>query len=286
MDLDGDGDSDLLSGSYNHDEDDYGARLYVFERGPTGAFAAPRAVMGKDGKVLRVTSAARDDTSSDTACLRPAAADLDGDGRIDLVVGTWDGTFAFFRGAGHGVFEPATLWLECDGEPLRVAEHGDPCLADWDGDGDLDLLSGSDLGGVFLFVNRGTRKTARWTKARTLWPACADRFPTYWGDAALQGPGPGTRVCVADVDGDGTLDLLVGDDVTVTTPAVGVEEATAKKRLAAWEKKQDKHWRRAEGEQTGRELQRMDAEYAALQAERAAIVRDERTGFVWLLRQK
>ncbi|HEX5051715.1 MAG TPA: FG-GAP and VCBS repeat-containing protein [Planctomycetota bacterium] len=286
MDIDGDGDTDLLSGSYQHDANDASTYLYVFTREPGGNFAAPRPVLGTDGRPLRVTTRDRDDVSSDVICLRPAAADLDGDGKIDLVVGTWIGTFAFFRGAGNGVFEPTTHWLECEGSPLRVDGHGDPCLVDWDGDGDLDLVSGSDKGGVFLFVNRGSKKAPRWAKARTLWPAWKERFPVLWGDDDLEGPGPGTRVAVADVDGDGKLDLLVGDDVRVLYPAADVELAAAKKRFAAWQQKEAKHWRRAENARTDEESRRDDAAYDALLAERATFAREESTGFVWLLRQK
>jgi len=285
VDLDGDGDTDLLSGSYQHDPNDLSTYLYVFTREPDGAFAAPRTVLGTDGRPLRVTTRGDDGISSDVDCLRPAAADLDGDGKIDLVVGNWSGTFAFFRGAGKGVFEPTTNWLACEGAPLRVDGHGDPCIVDWDGDGDLDLLSGSDKGGVFLFANRGTKKVPRWTKERTLWPAWKEKFPTFWEDD-LKGPGPGTRIAVADVDGDGKLDLLIGDHVRLLHPVGELELAAAKKRFAAWQQKEAKHWRRAEGASTDKQSRQDDAEYDALVAERETFAHEELTGFVWLLRQK
>ena len=33
-------------------------------------------------------------------------------------------------------------------------QHSDPFVIDWDGDGDLDLLSGSSNGGVYWAENR------------------------------------------------------------------------------------------------------------------------------------
>src|SRR5688572_25094280 len=123
-----------MSGSYGEKGAGTPARLWVCAR-DGGSLAAPRAVLGTDGAALAVTSLPGDDGNSDVLCLRPAAADLDADGKLDLVVGTWIGTFAWFRGAGNGTFAPKNGWLEAEGAPLRVDDHGDPCLADWDGDG-------------------------------------------------------------------------------------------------------------------------------------------------------
>jgi hypothetical protein len=45
-----------------------------------------------------------------------------------------------------------------------------------------------------------------------------------------------TRVWVADVNGDGKLDLIVGDSVTLIAPAKGVSVEEFKKKFAAWRK--------------------------------------------------
>ncbi|NJN14804.1 MAG: VCBS repeat-containing protein [Planctomycetes bacterium] len=93
----------------------------------------------------------------DKICTRPFACDLDGDGRLDIVSGNFRGTFALFKGEGDGSFAPKATWLSAGAAAMTVPSHSDPFLIDWDGDGDLDLLSGSALGGAFLFRNEGTR---------------------------------------------------------------------------------------------------------------------------------
>ena len=45
--------------------------------------------------------------------------------------------------------------IKSDGKPLTIeGHHSDPFVIDWDGDGDLDLLSGSSEGGVQWAENR------------------------------------------------------------------------------------------------------------------------------------
>ena len=45
--------------------------------------------------------------------------------------------------------------MKAGDQPLKVeGHHGDPFVIDWDGDGDLDILSGSSEGGVQWAENR------------------------------------------------------------------------------------------------------------------------------------
>ena len=127
--------------------------------------------------------------------------DVDGDGFIDLYVGTFhkeDGKGnLFFRNDGQGKFH-----LD-DQQPLRLSSRASGALfADLDNDGDVDLYVSSmpqpqkGLAGCTLFRNDGKGKFTNISQDNG---AC----PSAFG---------GRSATVLDVDGDGLLDLLVGED--------------------------------------------------------------------------
>lgn len=280
MDLDGDGHTDILSGCYSRHERDMAGLFHLLRGTADGAFAKPVQVKGTDGELLILPM--REDQIVDRICTRPFACDLDADGDLDLVVGNFTGTFAVYHGEGKGRFSPTATWLEKDGERLQVAAHSDPFLCDWDGDGDLDLLSGSAQGGVFLFVNEGSESEPKFgTRQTLLEPAGYGGAGEVFGDAHLKAPASGTRVWADDVDGDGKLDLLVGDQVMLLHAAKGVAEADAKKRYAAHQQKQTKVFQDLQDEPA-----KISDAYQKLEKEKAEFVHEERTGFVWLLRRR
>jgi len=126
--------------------------------------------------------------------------DVDGDGWLDLCVGT------FFENAG----KPNLLFRNNKGKftlddqkAVRVGGRFSAALfADFDNDGDLDLYVSSmpqpkkELVGCLLFRNDGGGKFTDVSKDSG---ACPEAFG-------------GRSACVLDFDGDGLLDLLVGED--------------------------------------------------------------------------
>ena len=290
MDVNGDGNVDILSGSYSREDRDMAGLFQVLWGEGNGKLRAAEVLNGADGEPLILAAGKGEDDDIDKICTRPFAVDLNGDGKLDIVSGNFRGTFGFFVGGGKGKFAPKSTLLETNGKgrPLQVDAHSDPCLVDWDGDGDYDLVSGAAGGGAFLFVNKGSKKTPRFTKPITLLEPVGHggSGERVLGDN-LQQPQAATRVWVDDVDGDRKLDLLIGDNVSLCFPVDGVDEATAKKRLAEWDKKMAKLYQdRERNGSSAADQQQWRQAYDALQAERKTFVRDERTGFVWLLRRK
>ncbi len=127
-------------------------------------------------------------------------ADLDGDGTIDLLSGSWPGEIYLFRGGRDGRFRAGEALTDREGTPINVGHAAAAFAADWDRDGDLDLVVGTLLGQVHLVPNGGSSRAFAFGASRRL-EAGGEPIVAPDGDA-----GP----VIADWDGDGELDLIVG----------------------------------------------------------------------------
>jgi hypothetical protein len=125
--------------------------------------------------------------------------DLDGDGRTDLLSGSWPGEIYFFRRQADGTFAAGEALKGKDGKHLNVG-HGSAAFAvAWGGDSRMDLVVGNVLGEVYVIPNEGQGKELAFGTPRRI--EAAGRPIKVNGDAAP---------VVADWDGDGRPDLLVG----------------------------------------------------------------------------
>ncbi len=153
-------------------------------------------------------------------------ADYNGDGNHDLVVGIgdweaygWDNAFNaegnWTRGPLHGYVYALTNTgtdkspnygnakkVLADGKPVDVYGMPSPNFADFDGDGDLDLLCGEFIDGFTYFENRGSKTQLKLSKGRRL---------TFQGKLITMDLQMITPVAV-DWDRDGDVDIICGDE--------------------------------------------------------------------------
>ena len=126
--------------------------------------------------------------------------DFDGDGKNDVISGSYPGELYLFKGEGDGRFAHPEQIKHADGRPVKVGLAAVAFAHDWDGDADLDLIVGDIEGRVHLVPNDGSKTRPAYGKATMIQAANAP-VKVNGGDA-----GP----TVADWDGDGNADLIVG----------------------------------------------------------------------------
>jgi hypothetical protein len=288
VDIDGDGYCDILSGSYSRMDKDMAGLFQVLRGKADGTFHKAEVLNSTDGQPL-IIPVQGEDKVVEKICTRPFAVDWDGDGKLDLVVGNFAGTFYWFKGEGKGKFLPKPEPILTGGKPLRIeGHHSDPFVVDRDGDGDLDLLSGSSNGGVQWAENTaGKGKPPELRPFQPLiTPGKSVAYGEPLGEEELTGPTTSTRIWVADVNGDGKLDLLVGDSVTLVAPAKGLSAEEFKKKHAEWQKAVAAISKEMSSEKDQAKRQKANEDFNKLYRQKSEFMSEDRTGFVWLYLQK
>ncbi len=207
-DIDSDGDLDLFIGNYQ------GNTLFYRNTAATGSTSPAYATPSINPFGLADVG--------DSA--KPSLVDIDGDGDLDLFIGETYGNTLFYRNtAAAGSTSPAYAAASTNAFGItNVGYSARPSFADIDKDGDLDLFIGNSEGNILFYRNTAA--------AGATAPSYAVASVNPFGIAnAGDNASPG----FADIDGDGDLDLLIGNGegktlvyrnnaiATATTPAFG-----------------------------------------------------------------
>jgi hypothetical protein len=167
-------------------------------------------------------------------CPSPNFADFDGDGDLDLIAGEFRDGFTWFENTGT-----RTQPRYAGGRPLRTADGAllrmdlemiVPVAFDWDGDGDLDLITGDEDGRVAFVENTGRRAA----DGGPLFEA-----PRYFQqEADILKCGALATPFVVDWDGDGDADIVSGNTAgyleffeNLSGPRVAAPQWAAPRRL-------------------------------------------------------
>ena len=212
-DLDGDGDLDIYGSSY------YSYTAVNFYEN-TGSNTLPNFS-------IPTTNPHGIDTDS-LQFFSPTIEDMDNDGDLDIMAGSYYGDITYFENTGTptspafgtGTTNPFGI------NGISGVAFTSPDLVDFDNDGDLDLFVGTYSSGNILYMeNTGTASAPAFGTAQT---------NPFGLAAAVSGY---AFLSLDDMDGDGDIDLFVGEYGAGTSPnlyyyenletSVGVENPSA-----------------------------------------------------------
>jgi hypothetical protein len=228
-DFDGDGDLDLICGEFLDG-------FTYFEN--IGTRTAPRYAAGR-----RLKSPDGQPLAMDLEMIVPIAIDWDKDGDIDLIVGDEDGRVALVENTGKIVdglpqFLPPHYFQQ-EAADVKFGALATPVGVDWDGDGDIDIISGNTAGYIAFIENLSGPGVAqpKWAAPKRL-EADGKVIRIMAGpNGSIQGPAEAkwgyTTLSVADWDGDGLPDLMINSILGKVVWYRNIGTRTAPKLAAA-----------------------------------------------------
>ncbi len=178
-DLDADGDQDIVVG-----RDIHGFVYYQNNGTPqSGMWEVNESVFTGIG--------------NDTYWNSPGLTDINGDGTIDLIFGTAAGPLHYYENNGTPTLPSWLVNTTLFGGVLDVGGASNPFFYDFDGDGDFDMVSGSQLGDIKYFENIGTAYAPAWEEDNAYFASI---------DHSIY-----SAITLGDVYNNGLPDAIVGD---------------------------------------------------------------------------
>ncbi|HQM79121.1 MAG TPA: FG-GAP-like repeat-containing protein [Candidatus Syntrophosphaera sp.] len=178
-DMDNDGDQDILCGRDEH------GFVYYQNNGTTSS------------PVWENNSSLFSGLGNTTYWNSPDLVDLDNDTDYDLIFGTADGPLQYYVNTGT---LSSPQWQENTnlfGGIIDAGGASSPILFDFDGDVDLDLICGTQLGDIKYYKNIGTVYAPAWQEESSYFSSI---------DHSIY-----SAITLGDVDADGLTDAIVGD---------------------------------------------------------------------------
>ncbi|TVT41807.1 T9SS type A sorting domain-containing protein [Hymenobacter setariae] len=132
---------------------------------------------------------------------RPTVADLDNNGLLDVLVGSNDGTLRRYEqtAANAATFTALGQMRDNLGAIIDAGDVDKPLLTDYDGDGYLDMLLGNRAGNIILYTQTAANS------------AVFKKLDFLKSNGSTISVGTYAAPSITDIDGNGLLDLFVGN---------------------------------------------------------------------------
>jgi hypothetical protein len=223
VDIDADGDQDLLvatNGDYAQTQN-LNDRLVLYTNTPENGRAVFKLT---DTNFLALS------TPTPILNIHPAFADLDGDGKPDMIIGQQDGTLLFYKNNSSGTnyaFQPVSGIV--DG--IDAGSTAAPTIADLNKDGKPDIIIGNRDGLLKLYLNKGSATAPLYSPTPdidTLGKIDARYcFNTTYNIISCEFYGFAVPYAY-DLDADGNVELIVANDAGYVAIYTGVDTTAGK----------------------------------------------------------